>query len=219
MPRSAAASMTLIVAWPRSNWIRSRIWGSSELGATSAIVAAEPATWRAAGPTLASCASCSRSVQTTKSHACWLPAEGVRRAASRVRSRSSGAIARSPYDRTLRRDLIASQVSTSTSRRLVLSAGRGASATGGAATGARLLSVVPVRGRLGGGDDVVPPHARVPPRLDRWPGPPLASANLHQRPRASPPAPVGAAARGPVGGHVAAVQALGRSGARAAHSP
>src|SRR6266536_588720 len=63
---------------------------------TSAIVAAEPATWRAAGPTLASCASCSRSVQTTKSHACWLPAEGVRRAASRIRSRSSGAIARSP---------------------------------------------------------------------------------------------------------------------------
>jgi len=53
---------------------QSRIWASSELGATSAIVAAELATCRAAGLTLASCASCSRSVQTTKSHACWLPA-------------------------------------------------------------------------------------------------------------------------------------------------
>ena len=86
--------MTLIVAWPRSNQTRSRIRASSEPGATSAIVAAEVATWPAAGPTPASWVSCSRLMQTTKSHACWLPAEGVRRAASRIRSRSWGAIAR-----------------------------------------------------------------------------------------------------------------------------
>jgi hypothetical protein len=78
-----------------------RVQGYNAQAATTleqviAIVAAELATCRAAGPTLASCASCSRSVQTTKSHACWLPAEGVCRAASRIRSRSSGAIARSP---------------------------------------------------------------------------------------------------------------------------
>jgi Domain of unknown function (DUF4062) len=47
-------------------------------------------------PTLASWVSCSGSVQTTKSHACWLPAEGARRPASTIWSRSSGAIARSP---------------------------------------------------------------------------------------------------------------------------
>jgi hypothetical protein len=52
-----------------------------------------------------------------------------------------------PVGRRLRRDLIASQVSTSTSRRLVLSAGRGAGATTGAATGAALLTVVTVGGR------------------------------------------------------------------------
>ena len=96
MPRSAAASMMLIVAWPRSNWIRSRIRASSDLGATSAIVAAEPATWPAARHTMASWESCSRSAQTTKSHACWLPADGVRRAASRIRSMSSVAISPSP---------------------------------------------------------------------------------------------------------------------------
>ena len=54
--------MMLIVTWPRSNWIRSRIWASSDFGATSAIVAAERATWPAARNTLASCVSCSRSV-------------------------------------------------------------------------------------------------------------------------------------------------------------
>ncbi|HEU4544411.1 MAG TPA: hypothetical protein VFR23_24990 [Jiangellaceae bacterium] len=47
MPRSAAASMPLIVAWSRSNWIRLRTWSSLDVAATSAIAAAEPAmAWR-----------------------------------------------------------------------------------------------------------------------------------------------------------------------------
>src|SRR5215207_3456589 len=95
MPRSAAASMMLIVAWPRSYWTRSRERASWALGAMSAIVAADLATCPALRHTLASWASCSGSVQTTKSHACWLPAEGVRRPASRIWSRSLGAIASS----------------------------------------------------------------------------------------------------------------------------
>jgi hypothetical protein len=44
MPRSAAASVMLIVAWPKSYWIRSRERASPGFGAMSAIVAAEPAT-------------------------------------------------------------------------------------------------------------------------------------------------------------------------------
>ena len=50
----------------------------------------------------------SRSVTTTKSQACWFIEEGVRRPASRIRSRSSSGIARSSYVRTFRRARIAS---------------------------------------------------------------------------------------------------------------
>jgi hypothetical protein len=44
MPRSAAATMMLNVAWPRSYGISSRERASPGVGAMSAIVAAEPAT-------------------------------------------------------------------------------------------------------------------------------------------------------------------------------
>src|SRR5689334_11580310 len=47
-----------------------------------------------------------------KSHIWRLDAEGERRPASRMRSRSSEAIGRSAYARTLRREVIASHVST-----------------------------------------------------------------------------------------------------------
>src|SRR2546427_512476 len=45
MPRSAAASIMLIVAWPRSNWTERRCQSSSRTGATRATVAAEIAAW------------------------------------------------------------------------------------------------------------------------------------------------------------------------------
>ena len=61
--------------------------------------------------TCASSVSWARSVTTTKSHGCQLREEGERRPASRIRSRSSSAIGRSVNSRTLRRLVIASQVS------------------------------------------------------------------------------------------------------------
>jgi len=65
----------------------------------------------------------------------------------------------------LRRDLIASQVSTSTSRRLVLSTGRGAGATAAAVAGATLLTVVRSVTGLAAATMLYHPHAPVPPRL------------------------------------------------------
>jgi hypothetical protein len=95
IPRSVAASMIDIVTCPTSYWRVSRSSRSSESGTTRAIVAADAATWAEYRHAVASSRSRSRSVTTTKSHACWLIEEGVRRAASRIRPRSSSGIARS----------------------------------------------------------------------------------------------------------------------------
>ena len=59
----------------------------------------------------ASSGICERSVTSTKSHGCQLREEGARRPASRIRSRSASTSERSANTRTLRRALIASQVS------------------------------------------------------------------------------------------------------------
>src|SRR6266568_106920 len=108
MPRSAAASSMAIVAWPRSSWARPNSLSAS--GPITTIVAAEPATWPAPRQTLASSRSCPRSVTTMKSHGCQFCEDGDRRPASRIWSRSAGGIGRSAKDRTLRREVIASQV-------------------------------------------------------------------------------------------------------------
>src|SRR5215831_14748191 len=112
MPRSAAASIMYAVAWPKSYSMRSRCRSSSGCLATRAIVAADWAMWLPPrSQTLASSVSCARSVTTTKSHGCPLPADGARRPASQMRSRSSRAIGWPVYWRTLRRARIASHVS------------------------------------------------------------------------------------------------------------
>jgi hypothetical protein len=74
----------------------SRSWASSELGATSAIVAAEPATCPAAGPTLASWARLPWVGADHEVPGLLVPADGTRRPASTIRSKSWGAITRSP---------------------------------------------------------------------------------------------------------------------------
>src|SRR5207244_367932 len=52
-----------------------------------------------------------RSVTATKAHRCWLDEDGVRQAASRMRSRSPGAMSCSVKARTLRLARMASHVS------------------------------------------------------------------------------------------------------------
>ena len=108
IPRSAAASIIAIVAWPRSSWARRK--ALSAAGPTTTIVAAECATWPAPRQTVDSSRSCSRSVTRTKSHGCQFCEDGDRRPASRTRSRSAAGIGRSVNDRTLRREVMASQV-------------------------------------------------------------------------------------------------------------
>src|SRR5579862_8922289 len=71
------------------------------------MAAAAPATWPAPRQTPAS----SRSVTRMKSHGCQFCEDGDRRPASRIRSRSAAGIGRSANDRTLRREVIACQVS------------------------------------------------------------------------------------------------------------
>ena len=61
-------------------------------GAISAIVAADPATYRAYLQTFASSTSCCRSVTRMKSQGCQFFEDGVRRPASRIRSRCSSGI-------------------------------------------------------------------------------------------------------------------------------
>src|SRR6202042_1600007 len=74
-------------------------------------VTAESARGLAPRHTVASSCNCDRSLTTTKSHGCQLRDEGARRPASRIRSSASGAISRLANRRTLRREVIASQVS------------------------------------------------------------------------------------------------------------
>ena len=72
-------SMMLIVAWPRSYWSQSRCCRSSGSATTRAMVAAESAMWPTPIHTVASRASWSRSVTTTKFHGCQLlPGSGRR---------------------------------------------------------------------------------------------------------------------------------------------
>src|SRR5215470_18096470 len=112
MPRSAAASILFMVAWPMSYSSSPRCASFSGSLATSAIVAAEPAMCLPPrSQTLASSISCPRSVTTTKFHGCPFPADGARRPASQMRSRSSRAIGWPVYWRTLRRARMASHVS------------------------------------------------------------------------------------------------------------
>ena len=84
---------------------------SASTGPRQTITAAAPATCAAPRQTFASSGSCARSVTSTKSHGCQLRDDGARLPASRIRSRSASAIGRSANTRTLRRALIASQVS------------------------------------------------------------------------------------------------------------
>src|SRR3954451_19838698 len=108
MPRSAAASSMDIVAWPRSNWARPN--SLSAAGPITTIVAAEPATWAAPRHTRASSRSWARSVTTMKSQGCQFCDDGDRRPASRIWSRSAAGTGRPSKARTLRREVIASQV-------------------------------------------------------------------------------------------------------------
>src|SRR5262249_34432214 len=118
MPRSAAASIMIAVAWPRSYISKSRCRSSSGSVATRAIVAAEEAMCLPPrSQALASSISCARSVTTTKFHGCQFPADGARRPASQMRSRSPRAIGWLVYWRTLRRDRMASHVSMAQSYR------------------------------------------------------------------------------------------------------
>ena len=83
-------------------------------GRARATVAAEEAMCRPPrSQTLASSINWARPVTTTKFHGCQLPADGDRRPASQMRSRSSWAIGWSVYWRTLRRARMASHVSMS----------------------------------------------------------------------------------------------------------
>jgi hypothetical protein len=100
-----------MVAWPRSYSIEPFSSADSPIGAIMAIAAAAPATWPAPFHTPDSASSCARSVTTTKSQRCLFLADGVRRAASRMASRSSSARGRSSKERTFLRERMASKVS------------------------------------------------------------------------------------------------------------
>src|SRR5438093_1784734 len=88
-----------------------------------AIVVADAATCRAFRQTVARARNPSRVVTATRSHGCELLADGVRRPASRIRSRSPGSIGRSLKLRTFRRALMASHVSMAHLRLGVTSSG------------------------------------------------------------------------------------------------
>jgi len=68
---SVAAMSMAMVAWPRSYWIDSRVFGSGTSGATNAMVAADPATCRAPRQTVARSTRRRLSVTTMRSQRCW----------------------------------------------------------------------------------------------------------------------------------------------------
>src|SRR5258708_5324237 len=115
MPRSVAARVIAIAAWPRSNWARP--YSLSAAGPMITMVAAECATWPAPTHTLASSVSCARSVTRMKSHGCQFCDEGDRRPASRIWARSAADIGRAANERTVRRAVIASEACMSSSTR------------------------------------------------------------------------------------------------------
>ena len=112
IPRSAAASIISIVAWPRSYCSRPAQRSSGGFGATIAIAAAAPPTCQAPCQTPVRSRSWSRSVTSTKSHGCQFFADGASRPASSTFAKSSSLTGAEENSRTLRRDLNASHVST-----------------------------------------------------------------------------------------------------------
>src|ERR1700733_4233273 len=116
MPRSVAAIIIAIVAWPTSYWSVTFRRSSGGSGKTNAIAAAAPAMCPAPCQTVDSSSSWVRSVTMTKSHAWRFFADGARHPASAIRFRSSSDTGSDVYCRTLRRARTASQVSISSFR-------------------------------------------------------------------------------------------------------